>query len=239
MIHARGYAEQAQTPERLVRAHMDLVRRIAWNLNARIGRKVEIDDMIQIGYMGLVDASHRYEPREGVTFAAYAAIRIRGSIMDFLRSNSTLCRTTIIMQQKVKAAVQRLEGRLMRAPETPEVAEELGMPVTEYQDWLAQFATSQTASLDEVYDDQSSLFQNNDPSAEDRLQLTQMRGLLRRALGKMPEREALLLQLIFVDELNVYEVAEILGVTTGRVSQIKKAAIERLRGFIGEMQGDD
>ncbi|SNX73793.1 RNA polymerase sigma-28 (SigD/FliA/WhiG) subunit [Cereibacter ovatus] len=239
MIHARGYAEQAQTPERLVRAHMDLVRRIAWNLNARIGRKVEIDDMIQIGYMGLVDASHRYEPREGVTFAAYAAIRIRGSIMDFLRSNSTLCRTTIIMQQKVKAAVQRLEGRLMRAPETPEVAEELGMPVTEYQDWLAQFATSQTASLDEVYDDQSSLFQNNDPSAEDRLQLTQMRGLLRRALGKMPEREALLLQLIFVDELNVYEVAEILGVTTGRVSQIKKAAIERLRGFIGEMQGED
>ncbi|MCE6952956.1 FliA/WhiG family RNA polymerase sigma factor [Cereibacter sphaeroides] len=239
MIHSRGYAEQAQTPERLVRGHMDLVRRIAWSLHARIGRKVEIDDMIQIGYMGLVDASHRYEPRDGVSFAAYAAIRIRGSIMDFLRSNSTLCRTTIVMQQKVKAAVQRLEGRLMRAPETPEIAEELGMPVSDYQDWLAEFASSHTASLDEVYDDQSTLFQGSDPSAEDQLQLTQMRGLLRRALGRMPEREALLLQLIFVEELNVYEVAEILGVTTGRVSQIKKAAIERLRGFIGEMQGED
>ncbi|WP_145107055.1 sigma-70 family RNA polymerase sigma factor [Cereibacter sediminicola] len=238
MIHSRGYAEQAQTPERLVRAHMDLVRRIAWNLHARIGRKVEIDDLIQIGYMGLVDASRRYEPRDGVTFAAYAAIRIRGSIMDFLRSNSALCRTTILMQQKVKAAVQRLESRLMRAPETPEVAAELGMPVGEYQDWLAQFAGSQTASLDEVYDDQSSLFQGSEPSAEDRLQATQMRGLLRQALGKMPEREALLLQLIFVEEMNVYEVAEILGVTTGRVSQIKKAAIERLRGFIDALQGE-
>ncbi|ABA79201.1 FliA/WhiG family RNA polymerase sigma factor [Rhodobacter sphaeroides] len=238
MIHARGYAEQTQTPERLVRAHMDLVRRIAWNLHARIGRKVEIDDLIQVGYMGLVDASRRYEPREGVSFAAYAAIRIRGSIMDFLRSNSALCRTTILMQQKVKAAVQRLEGRLMRAPETPEVAAELSMPVGEYQDWLAQFAGSQTASLDEVYDDQSALFEGHDPSAEDRLQASQMRGLLRQALGRMPEREALLLQLIFVEELNVYEVGEILGVTTGRVSQIKKAAIERLRGLIDALQGE-
>ena len=238
MIKSREYAEQITSPEKLVASHMDLVRKIAWGLYSRIGRKVEIEDLLQIGYVGLVDASHRYAPREGVVFAAYASIRIRGSMVDFLRSNSTLCRTTIMMQQKVKAAILRLEHKLLRSPETPEIAVELQITVAELEDWQTQFAASQVTSLDEVYSDQSLLFSDTGGSAEDKLQQTQMRGLLRRALGQLPEREALVLQLIFVEEMNVYEVGEILGVTTGRVSQIKKAAVGRLRDAIALLSGE-
>lgn len=233
---ARRYAEQTPSPERLIQSHMDLVRKIAWHLHGRVGRMAEIDDMLQVGYMGLVDAAQRYTPRQGATFAAYAAIRIRGSIIDFLRSSSSLCRATIVMQQKMRAATLKLEQQLMRAPEKTELAEEMGITVSELEDWQTQFGASQIKSLDEVYTDHSMLFSDAGRSVEDKMQHDEMRRLLRRALERLPEREALVLQLYFVEELNVYEIAEILGVTTGRVSQIKKAAVGRLRESIAEME---
>lgn len=236
---ARGYAEQSPSPDKLVTSHMNLVRKIAWHMHGRVGRIVEIDDLLQVGYIGLVDASQRYVPKAGVSFAAYAKIRIRGSIVDYLRSNSSMCRATIAMHQKVKAATARLEQELMRAPTVPEMAATMEMTVSEYEDWQTQFATRQLSSLDEVYSDHSMLFQSNAISAEDKVQTDELKGLLRAALGDLPEREALVLQLYYVEELNIYEIADILGVTTGRVSQIKKAAVERLRIGIAHRQGED
>jgi RNA polymerase sigma factor FliA len=234
---AKRYPEQdGPTPENLVASHMDLVRKIAWHMYGRVGRLVEIDDLLQVGYIGLVDASQRYTPRQGATFAAYAAIRIRGSIIDHLRASSSLCRSTIVMQQKMRAAVQRLEKRLMRSPETTEIATEMGITVTDLQNWQTQFGASHIQSLDEVYSDHSLLFSNSQLSVEDKLQRDEMRRHLRRALERLPEREATVLQLYFVEELNVYEIAEILGVTTGRISQIKKSAVERLRISIAEIE---
>ncbi|MEY4982566.1 MAG: hypothetical protein RIR62_832 [Pseudomonadota bacterium] len=236
---ARRYPEQdGPSPERLVASHMDLVRKIAWHMYGRVGRLAEIDDMLQVGYMGLVDASQRYTPRQGATFAAYAAIRIRGSIIDFLRASSSLCRATIVMQQKMRAAVNKLEQQLMRPPEKAEIATEMGITVGELEDWETQFGASQIRSLDEVYTDHSMLFSDSNRSVEDKLMNDQMRGMLRRALESLPEREAMVLQLYFVEELNVYEIAEILGVTTGRVSQIKKSAVTRLRELIARMETD-
>jgi RNA polymerase sigma factor for flagellar operon FliA len=235
---ARRYPEQTPSPDRLVQTHMDLVRKIAWHLHGRVGRMAEIDDMLQVGYMGLVDAAQRYTPRQGATFAAYAAIRIRGSIIDFLRASSSLCRATIAMQQKMRAATVKLEQQLMRAPEKGELATEMGLTVAELEDWQTQFGASQIKSLDEVYTDHSLLFSDGARSVEDKLQHDEMRRLLRRALELLPQREALVLQLYFVEELNVYEIADILGVTTGRVSQIKKAAVGRLRESIADMESE-
>lgn len=236
---ARGYAEQAPSPDKLVVSHMNLVRKIAWHMHGRVGRIVEIDDLLQVGYIGLVDASQRYVPKAGVSFAAYAKIRIRGSIVDFLRSNSSMCRATIAMHQKVKATTARLEQALMRTPSVPEMAAAMEMTASEYEDWQTQFATRQLSSLDEVYSDHSMLFQDNAVSAEDKIQTDQLKALLRSALGDLPEREALVLQLYYVEELNIYEIAEIMGVTTGRISQIKKAAVDRLRIGIAARQGED
>ncbi|ESW61949.1 MAG: RNA polymerase sigma70 [Rhodobacter sp. CACIA14H1] len=237
MMLAKRYPEQdGPSPERLVRSHMDLVRKIAWHLHGRVGRMAEIDDMLQVGYMGLVDAAQRYSPRQGATFAAYAAIRIRGSIIDYLRASSSLCRATIVMQQKMRASTQKLEQQLLRTPEKHEIATDMGLTVAELEDWETQFGASQIKSLDEVYTDHSLLFSDAARTVEDKMQQDEMRKMLRRALGQLPEREALVLQLYFVEELNVYEIAEILGVTTGRVSQIKKAAVGRLRESINAME---
>jgi RNA polymerase sigma factor for flagellar operon FliA len=189
---------------------------------------------MQVGYLGLADASRRYSAREGVTFAAYAAIRVRGSIIDCLRRNSNLCRTTISMQQKVRAAERDLEIEHQRTPTPEELSEKMEMTLEELQNWQARFQASRVKSLDEVYTDHSILFQDFTPSPEEATYQSQMRGMLRKAISKLPEREARVLQLYYVAELNVYEVAAILDVTTGRISQIKRAAIECALSLIME-----
>jgi RNA polymerase sigma factor for flagellar operon FliA len=189
---------------------------------------------MQAGYLGLVDASRRYSAREGVTFAAYAAIRVRGSIIDCLRRNSNLCRTTISMQQKVRAAERDLEIEHQRTPTPEELSEKMEMTLEELQNWQARFQASRVKSLDEVYTDHSILFQDFTPSPEEATYQSQMRGMLRKAISKLPEREARVLQLYYVAELNVYEVAAILDVTTGRISQITRAAIECALSLIME-----
>ena len=128
MICPKGYDEQSPKADKLVEENMQMVKRLAWHFQGRAGRFVELDDLMQAGYLGLVDASQKYSAREGVTFATYAAIRVRGSIIDSLRRNSNLCRTTIAMQQKVRAAEKVLEGELQRTPTNGEIAEKRRCP---------------------------------------------------------------------------------------------------------------
>ena len=232
MIAPQNYQEQQLNPAKLVEEQMPLVQRLAWHFHGRVGRFVEIDDILQAGYLGLVDASKRYSVCDGVSFAAYAAIRIRGSIIDHLRRNSNLCRNTISMRQSIERARSKLSQRLGREPEKIELAEAMEMTTEQLQDWENRFQTNQLHSLDEVYTDHSILFSDNTTSAEDALEQSQLKALLRLAIEDLPERNALVLQLYYVEELNVYEIAAILDVTTGRVSQIKKAAIERLRDLM-------
>lgn len=237
MIASKAYAEQALNPEKLVTDHMQIVQRLAWHYQGRVGKFAEIEDLLQAGYLGLIDASQRYSIREGVSFSAYATIRIRGAIVDYLRRNSNLCRNSIAMRQRIEKTRAALESRLERAPETQELADALEMDLTELQSWQARFQVNQLQSLDEVYSDHSLLFRDQTPRAEDTVQMAQMKVLLGKALDKLPEREALVLQLYYVEELNVYEIAAVLDVTTGRVSQIKKAAILKLREMLEGLMG--
>lgn len=232
MIAPQSYAEQQLNPTRLVEQHMSLVQRLAWHFHGRVGRFIEIDDLLQAGYLGLIDASQRYSVCDGVSFAAYAAIRIRGSIIDHLRRNSNLCRNSITMRQKIEATRRKLSQRLGREPDVPELAAALEMSTDKLQDWESRFQTNQLQSLDEVYTDHSILFSDHGATPEDEVEHLQLKALLRHALEDLPERSALVLQLYYVEELNVYEIAAILDVTTGRVSQIKKAAINQLRDLM-------
>lgn len=232
---AHGYDVTPPANE-LAEAHLNLVRKIAWHFHGRVGHRVEIDDLLQVGYLGLLDAAKRYAPQPGVTFAAYAAIRIRGAIVDYLRSASTLCRATIQTHRRIQAATQRLEHRLMRAPTEAELATELQMPADALAHARAQIGAGEIGSIDDIYSDHSLMFSDTGHSAEDQMEQDDMRRLLAGAIARLPEREALVLQLYYVEEMNVYEVAAVLGVTTGRVSQIKKAAMTRLRDDINRMQ---
>lgn len=229
MIAPHSYAEQQTTPAKLVDSQMQLVQRLAWHFHGRVGRFVEIDDLMQAGYLGLVDASQKYSVCDGVSFAAYAAIRIRGSIIDHLRSNSNLCRSTISVRQTIERTRRKLTQTLGRDPETPELAKALDMTPEKLIEWESKFQVNQIQSLDEVYTDHSILFSDVGSTPEEELEQTQLKQMLKLAIGDIAERNALVLQLYYVEELNVYEIAAVLGVTTGRVSQIKKAAINELR----------
>ena len=228
----KTYSETPKDINILIENNMGLVRKIAWHMHGRVKSAVEIEDLIQIGMYGLVTAAQNYVVKEGVSFASYAGIRIRGEIVDHLRRNSNLCRTTIQMQQKYNASFEKLSRQLQREPKNSEISKDMGLEASELDNWEQAFAANTHQSLDSVYDEFSIWFASNDQSPEDELSDTELRENLVEALKTLPEREAMLVQLYYVEELNVYEIAEVLEITTGRVSQIKKSAISRLREFI-------
>ena len=228
----KTYSEGTKDINALVENNMGLVRKIAWHIHGRVKSAIEIEDLIQIGMYGLVTAAQNYVVKEGVSFASYAGIRIRGEIVDHLRRNSNLCRTTIQMQQKYNASFEKLSRLLQREPKNSEIAKDMGLEASELDNWEQAFAANTHQSLDSVYDEFSIWFASNDQSPEDELSDTELKENLVEALKTLPEREAMLVQLYYVEELNVYEIAEVLEITTGRVSQIKKSAISRLREFI-------
>ena len=228
----KTYSETPKDINVLIENNMGLVRKIAWHMHGRVKSAVEIEDLIQIGMYGLVTAAQNYVVKEGVSFASYAGIRIRGEIVDHLRRNSNLCRTTIQMQQKYNLSFEKLSRQLQREPKNSEIAKDMGLEASELDNWEQAFAANTHQSLDSVYDEFSIWFASKDQSPEDELSDTELRENLVEALKTLPEREAMLVQLYYVEELNVYEIAEVLEITTGRVSQIKKSAISRLREFI-------
>ena len=228
----KTYSETSKDINILIENNMGLVRKIAWHMHGRVKSAVEIEDLIQIGMYGLVTAAQNYVVKEGVSFASYAGIRIRGEIVDHLRRNSNLCRTTIQMQQQYNASFEKLSRQLQREPKNSEIAKDMGLEASELDNWEQAFAANTHQSLDSVYDEFSIWFASNDQSPEDELSDTELRENLVEALKTLPEREAMLVQLYYVEELNVYEIAEVLEITTGRVSQIKKSAVSRLREFI-------
>ena len=228
----KTYSETPKNINALIENNMGLVRKIAWHMHGRVKSAIEIEDLIQIGMYGLVTAAQNYVVKEGVSFASYAGIRIRGEIVDHLRRNSNLCRTTIQMQQKYNASFEKLSRQLQREPKNSEIANDMGLEASELDNWEQAFAANTHQSLDSVYDEFSIWFASNDQSPEEELSDTELRENLVEALKTLPEREAMLVQLYYVEELNVYEIAEVLEITTGRVSQIKKSAISRLREFI-------
>ena len=232
IMDIRTYSDTSKNINSLIENNMGLVRKIAWHMHGRVKSAVEIEDLIQIGMYGLVTAAQNYVVKEGVSFASYAGIRIRGEIVDHLRRNSNLCRTTIQMQQKYNASLEKLSRQLQREPKNAEIAKDMGLEESELDNWEQAFAANTHQSLDSVYDEFSIWFASNDQSPEDELSESELRENLVEALKTLPEREAMLVQLYYVEELNVYEIAEVLEITTGRVSQIKKSAISRLREFI-------
>ena len=227
-----SYPEQQPNVESLIVDNMNLVKKIAWHMHGRVRSAMEIEDLMQIGYYGLVTAAQKYSPKEGATFASYAVLRIRGAIVDHLRKSSNLCRTTIQMQQKQKKAVESLLASLQREPLPSEIAEKMGLELNEYREWEKAFNANVHQSLDEVYDEYSMWFVSKDNTPEENLDRSQLKSILTEALKELPEKEAMVIQLYYVEELNVYEIAKVMEITTGRVSQIKKSAVSLLRSHI-------
>ncbi|WP_164738321.1 sigma-70 family RNA polymerase sigma factor [Frigidibacter oleivorans] len=229
----RGYPPAGDDPAALVERHMDLTRRIAWHVHGRTGQRSDIRDLLQVAHIALVEAARRHVPQPGVPFASYAAIRIRGALIDHLRAQSGQSRSSLRMRRRLAEGISTLQQRLMRSPSDAELADHLDLDPAELARWQAE-GDIRVDSLDEVYSDHSDCFRDISPGAEALILQKERLASLRDAIARLPEREALVLQLYFVEEMNVYEVAEVLKVTTGRVSQIKTAAVGRLRALMAE-----
>jgi RNA polymerase sigma factor for flagellar operon FliA len=194
----KTYSETSKNINALIENNMGLVRKIAWHMHGRVKSAVEIEDLIQIGMYGLVTAAQNYVVKEGVSFASYAGIRIRGEIVDHLRRNSNLCRTTIQMQQKYNTTFEKLSRQFQREPKNSEIAKDMGLEASELDNWEQAFAANTHQSLDSVYDEFSIWFASNDQSPEDELSDTELRENLVEALKTLPEKEAMLVQIYYV-----------------------------------------
>jgi RNA polymerase sigma factor FliA len=220
-------------PAQLARAHMPLVRKIAWHVHGRVSTAIDIEDLIQIGMVALVEAAGGYEDR-GHAFATYASMRVRGAMIDQLRRHATLCRSAMARRRDLAKTAAELEHKLGRSPTEAEMAQALGLDAAAYRELADSAVAVRQESLDEVYSDQSMWFAD----VEERIDVTLERGELRAALaeriGDLPEREAMVLQLYFVEEMNLEEIGLTLGVGAARICQIKKSALDRLRGSLAE-----
>ena len=227
------YLDKSQTSiNDLIQDNLDLVKKIAWQLHGRVQNIVEVEDLIQQGMEGLVHAAQKYSPKEGVNFSQYAQLRIRGSINDFLRKNSNLCRTTIKKKQEFERSKLDLEKKLNRQATEQELIDFIGISDDEFNYWKKAFEANVVQSLDTAYNEYSILFASKDDNPESSLQNKELKNQIKEALGVLNQREALVAQLYYVEELNVYEIAEVLEISTGRISQIKKSIIGKLRNEI-------
>ena len=214
---------------RLIEENTGLVKKYAYFYAGRVQKAAEVEDLLQVGMIGLIEAAHNYENREGSAFEAYARMRIKGSIIDYLRKISNLCRTTVKQKQNVDKAKRLLELKLGRLPYAEEVAEELKITPTELSRWEHNFAANQNQSIDEVTELYGDFIFSVEPNVEDKIFNGELKQYLRKAISHLNQQQILVIELYYVKELNVYEIAEILSVSTGRVSQIKSAAIAILR----------
>ncbi len=213
----------------LINDHTNLVKKISWHLHGRVNSIIDIEDIIQIGMLGLISAAQNYIPQQNASFASYASIRVKGEILDYLRKSSNLDRTTISMKKNSEKAINTLRNKLGREPFHNEIASELGVSSEKYLEWTHAFEASVIKSLEDSYDDYSNWFITNALNPEEQISDVELRDNLKEALKQLEGKEALVIQLYFVEELNIYEIAEVMEVTTGRVSQIKTSAIKKIR----------
>ena len=226
--------ESEKDIKQLIEDHISLVKKISWQIFGKVSNVVEIEDIIQQGMEGLIHAAQKYSPHDGVKFSQYAYLRIRGSIIDFLRKNSNLCRTTILKKKEFDKKYLELQSKYGREPTKGEIITSLNITDDEYNYWTTAFEANKIQSLDSVYDDFSILFASPENSPEQSLDDKQVKQSLKKALKQLNQREALVVQLYYVEEMNVYEIAEVLEISTGRISQIKKTIVQKLRNSLHE-----
>jgi RNA polymerase sigma factor for flagellar operon FliA len=228
--------------ERLVVAYSPMVKFVAGRLGAGLPSHVDDADLISYGLMGLIGAIERFEPERGIKFETFAMTRIRGAIIDELRSLDWVPRSVRARAREIEAAQNKLEHELQRAPTEEELAEKLGIGEEELRTSLLEIANSSVYALDELWTvsdssgDQVSLLDTiSDPRADDpqeSLDSSEVKDRLTDAIASLPEREQLVVALYYYENLTLREIGEVLGVTESRVSQLHTKAVMRLKSHL-------
>ncbi|WP_151671515.1 RNA polymerase sigma factor FliA [Nitrincola schmidtii] len=229
-----------KTSHELLDQYTPLVKRIAQHLLLRLPSSVVLDDLVQAGMIGLLEAAKRFDPSKGASFDTYAGIRIRGSIIDEVRRGDWTPRSVHRNGRRVTEAIRAVEFRTGRDASDAEVATELQISVAEYHALLQDSQDSRLFSIDELsHDDDDSVgmqFEGNDPGPDQLFQGDAFRQALAGAIDSLPEREKLVMALYYDEELNLKEIGSILGVSESRVSQIHSQAAMRLKSRLRDWQ---
>jgi RNA polymerase sigma factor for flagellar operon FliA len=223
----------------LLTEHMPLVKRLAHQMKAKLPPSVEVDDLIQAGMMGLLDAINRYEENHGAQFETYAVLRIRGAMLDELRSSDWMPRSTRANMRKVESAMASLQQQLGRPPSESEVAKSLKLSLADYQDLLGDSGGHQLVYYEDFHDDEGgdSFLDRHAVDDADPLKSlldTDFRQTVIDAIDALPPREKMLMGLYYEEELNLKEIGAVMGVSESRVSQLHTQAVARLRTYLRE-----
>jgi RNA polymerase sigma factor for flagellar operon FliA len=231
MYTAKG---QLQDSSILLKQYSSLVRRLAHQMIAKLPANVELDDLIQVGMIGLNDALSRFDANHGVQFETFATQRIRGAMLDELRGGDWMSRGDRRHQRAIETAVHTLEQKLQRAPNESEIADEMGMLLADYQGLLGKVRGTQLFYLEDLSGDDGDDFldrhvADNSANPFEMLQDQRMREALVDAIGRLPEREQYVMSMYYERDMNLKEIAAVLGVTESRICQLHSQSIARLR----------
>jgi RNA polymerase sigma factor for flagellar operon FliA len=215
MYTAKG---QHQDSSAQLKQYSPLVRRLAHQMIAKLPANVELDDLIQVGMIGLNDALSRFDAAQGVMFETFATQRIRGAMLDELRGGDWMSRGDRRHQRSIEAAVHKLEQKLQRAPSESEIADEMGMMLADYQELLGKVRGTQLFHLEDLSGDDGDDFLDRHVADEAAnplamLQDQRMREALVEAIGRLPEREQHVMSMYYEHDMNLKEIAAVLGVT--------------------------
>ena len=230
MYNAAGQLNKDQLVQRLT----PLVKRIAYHLMARLPSSVLVDDLIQNGMLGLLDAINRFEAGMGAQFETYAAQRVRGAMLDGLRENDWLPRSLRRDFRRIELAITQLEQQNGRAPSEMELANLLCMSLAEYQKMLQDARGHQLIYFDDMVEEGGEdflerHFTDNAANPLNILEEQSLRGLLVQGIEALPEREKLMMALYYEEDLNLREIGAVMGVTESRICQLHSQAVARLR----------
>ncbi len=215
--------------EALAKKHFPLVRRVAWHIHGSMSSAVDIEDLVQIGLVALIEAVSAFEDRGAVTFEQYLLTRVRGSMIDELRRQATLTRGAMRRRRAYQEAVTALTNETGKRPDEDAVADRLGVSPEKLRIDYAAAEPVRFEPIDDVYSDDLPWFASEEPDAFEQLADADLRGALIAAIAALPEREAQVIQLYYVEELNLEEIGQVLGVGPARICQIKAAAHAKLK----------
>jgi RNA polymerase sigma factor FliA len=230
MYTAKGKLDQ----DALIKQYLPVVRRHALSMQVKLPASIELDDLIQAGVIGLIEAMGRFDTGVGASFETFASQRIRGSMIDELRTRDWMPRSVRRKAREMAAMVRSLEQSLGRPPSETEIADSLDMDIGEYRQLLNDTNSGQLLPLDDLISKgREPEFDEEGAEADgpyDSLLDNQQRGNLINAIENLPDREKLLMTLYYQEEMNLKEIGVIMGVTESRVCQLHSQAISRLRG---------
>ena len=232
MYTAKGHLDR----NAMIKQYQPLVRRLAHHMMAKLPANVQVDDLIQVGLLGLSDALTRYEAAQGVQFETFATQRIRGAMLDELRGNDWMSRGSRKSQKEIEQAMRRLEHTLGRSPIESEIAAELNMSLADYQTLLGKVRGTQLVYIEDMargQDDEDSFLDRHvaDETADplSMLRDQRIRQALVQAIKNRPEREHFSLSMYYEQDMNLQVIAAVLEVTESRVCQLHSQSIARLR----------